>query len=352
MEKLKAFLITRLLLLLAVVVVMENGVRLLVQNILLPFAALCASYEGDMSLFRVSDVFRMMLDLFRGTWGAGITGLLARSTVLFLLAVSLALFALPVVLGVLWYSGHVSRWIDRVQREREEERAKADEERNLMFSDFAHDLRTPLMTISGYAGALADGMVKDEEKQKEYLDAIRSKSEHMGDLVNQLFAYAKLGSVNFHLQKERLDLNELLRETAGAFFSEMEEADMTLQADIPEEPFYVQADRGQAARVFDNLLANVIRHNPPGTEACVRVRRLAGMEQISIGDTGVRIENASSAIFQPFVKGDSARSRSSGSGLGLSIVKKITEMHGWEISLEQPSGSWTKAFVIRVPERP
>ncbi|MBE5997969.1 MAG: HAMP domain-containing histidine kinase, partial [Lachnospiraceae bacterium] len=236
-------------------------------------------------------------------------------------------------------------------KEREAERAQADAQRNLMFSDFSHDLRTPIMTISGYAGALADGMVKDEDQKQEYLEAIRAKSGRMSELINLLFDYTKLGSVNFHLNKEKTDLNELLREVAASAFSDFEEAEMDFLAEIPEEPYFVMLDKAQSARVFHNLLINIIRHNPAGTGAAVSVKQMAGMEKIAVADNGVRIEKSGKELFEPFVKGDDSRSESTGSGLGLSIVKKITEMHGWEIELVQPFGNYTKAFVIKVPER-
>ena len=220
-----------------------------------------------------------------------------------------------------------------------------------MFSDFAHDLRTPIMTISGYAGALSDGVVKDETQKKQYLTAIRAKADRMSELITLLFDYTKLGSVNFHLKKEPVDRNELLRETAASAFSDMEDAGMELLAEIPEEPYVVSADRAQVSRVIGNLLTNAIRHNPAGTKIAVGVRRLAGMEMIAVADTGVTIEKDPKQLFEPFVKGDDSRSETKGSGLGLSIAKKIVDMHGWEIELRQPFGKYTKAFVISVPER-
>ena len=351
MEKLKSYLITRLLLLLAAVIAAESGVCFLVVRFLLPFAAIRAQYEGDLNISGFSDLLRIMRELLAVSIGQGSPNLSSRSAVLLLLAVSLVLFALPVVLGVLWYAGKVGSRIDRLDKEREEERKKADEQRSLMLSDFAHDLRTPVMTISGYAGALADGMVKDERQRQEYLEAIRKKSDHMGRLISTLFDYTKLNSVHFHMERERTDLNELLRESVGDVYSDFEQAGAEILTEIPEEPFYVEADRIQAARVFQNLLVNVIRHNPPGTEAAVSVRRLAGMEQIAFADTGVRIGKSAEELFEPFVKDDDARSSSAGSGLGLSIAKKIADMHGWEIRLEQPFGRYTKAFILRVPER-
>ncbi len=351
MENLKSFLIRRMLLVLAAVMAAEYAAWCLARFILLPYAAFIAHYEGDLSSSRVSDTLRIIADLLLGRGNGIVNTLMSRSAVIFIIVICAVLFVLPLILGILWYAGAVTGKVDRIEKEREAERAEIDARRNLIFSDFAHDLRTPIMTISGYAGALADGMVKEEVQKQEYLEAIRAKSGRMTELINLLFDYTKLGSVNFHLNRERTDLNELLRETAASVFSDFEEAEMEFLAEIPEEPYFVEADRAQASRVFHNLIINVIRHNPAGTAAAVSVKRMAGVELIAFADTGVRIEKSAEELFEPFIKGDDARSESSGSGLGLSIAKKITDMHGWQLELQQPFGRYTKAFVLRVPER-
>ena len=353
MDKLKSFLITRLLILLGVLTAVEAAMLFLVSRVLLPFTAGVAQYTGTESAgLGLQDALQILRGLFMGREGRVlITGILGKIGVAGLLAVAGMLILLPVILGVLWYAGAAARRIDVFRREREEERAAYDAQRNLMFSDFAHDLRTPMMTISGYAGALADGMVTDPAQQQEYLEAIRAKSGRMSELINLLFDYTKLGSVNFVLKKERTDLNELLRETAAASYDEVENAGMELLIEIPEEPYMVQADRAQVSRVVTNLMINAVRHNPAGTKVAVGVRRMAGLEMVAVADTGVKIEKSAEQLFEPFVKGDDSRSESKGSGLGLSIAKKITDMHGWTIELRQPFGTYTKAFVISIPER-
>ena len=257
----------------------------------------------------------------------------------------------PVAVGILVYAHLVTMRVDELQRQREAEHAAYDAQRNLMLSDFAHDLRTPIMTISGYAGALADGVVREEGMRQEYLEAIRRKSVRMGELINLLFEYVKLGSVSFHLKKEPCDLNALVAEAAASLYMDLEESGMEMRADIPEEPFTVEADRAQAGRVLNNLLVNAMRHNPEGTVVAVQVQRLAGMEEVAVADSGLPITKTAEELFEPFAKGDDSRGGDKGSGLGLSISKKIADMHGWELTLAQPYGSYTKAFVLRVPER-
>ena len=355
MEKLKSYLIKRLILVLALIALAESGILLLVRRLILPFAAGIAQYEAAQADFSWGDLLTLIGGLFAGHSDKVMLGLLPRSGALLLLVLSLLLFLLPLFLGILWYARGAVREIDALEKVRDQERAALDAERNLMFSDFAHDLRTPIMTISGYAGALADGIVTDPEKEKDYLETIRRKSGQMSELINLLFDYTKLGSVNFQLNKEKKDLHEVLREACGNAYDEIENAGMELLAEIPETPYFVSFDAAQISRVLNNLLINAVRHNPSGTQIAVGVKQMAGMERIAIADTGVKIEKDPALLFQPFVKGDDSRQEKKGekkgSGLGLSIAKKVADMHGWELELAQPFGNYTKAFILSVPER-
>lgn len=123
--------------------------------------------------------------------------------------------ALPFMVGAFIYARIVTREVAKLQRLREQAKQEYDRKRNLMLSDIAHDLRTPITTISGYAAALSDGMVPPE-KQQEYLDAIRCKSVRMNDLISLLFDYVKLDSDGFALSLVPLDLCELASGKCGA----------------------------------------------------------------------------------------------------------------------------------------
>jgi signal transduction histidine kinase len=226
-----------------------------------------------------------------------------------------------------------------------------------MLSDIAHDLRTPITTISGYAMALSDGMVEEDKKQ-EYLDAIQVKSKRMSDLINLLFDYVRLDSENFNLNKEKLDICEIVRE-AGAFqFQDIEDAGMTLDVDIPEESIYREVDKLQFSRVITNLITNAIKHNSYGTNIGLYI--ISDDEspvKIMVADSGKVIpEEAANEIFDPFVMGDESRNSKGGSGLGLSISKKIVEMHGFKIKLIQTPkierykflDGYNKVFIITI----
>lgn len=258
-----------------------------------------------------------------------------------------AIVAAPYILGALCFAKITIKEFRAIQEEREQQQRDFDKKRNLMLSDIAHDLRTPMTTVNGYAKALADGMVTDETKKQEYLNAIQNKSVRMNELINLLFEYAKLDSEGFRLDKTKLDLCELLRENAALAYSDIEEAGMDFEVRIPEEPYYINADSIQLSRVVTNLLNNAIRHNPKGTTITLSMKEEAAGVMVVVADDGNTIpDDISGHIFEPFAKGDSSR-RSGGSGLGLSVAKKVINMHGWDLKfVSKPDDRNTKAFVI------
>ena len=274
-------------------------------------------------------------------------GLQALFLFLFLL-VAVVIMIFPYVIAAITYAKLVVEEVRAIEARRDAQKQEFDRKRNLMLSDIAHDLRTPITTIYGYSKAIMDGMVTDG-KQQEYLMAIYNKSARMSDLTNLLFEYVKLDSEGFSLEKEELDLSELLRENAALLFSDIEEAGMELSVDIPEKEERIVADRMQLSRCVTNLLVNAMRHNPPGTKIELALRKQAGIWLVIVADTGEEItEKIKDHLFDPFSKGDKSRKSGKGSGLGLSIVDKVVQMHGWQLKLEQPYGKYQKAFVITI----
>ena len=105
----------------------------------------------------------------------------------------------------------------------------------------------------------------------------------------------------------------------------------------------------QLGRVVANLLTNAVRHNRTGIEIALLLVREAGVAYVIVADTGEPIAGDPTELFQPFSRGDAARSSSGGSGLGLSICKRVADLHGYDLTLVQPYGRFTKAFALRCP---
>lgn len=263
---------------------------------------------------------------------------------------------IPYVLGAIVYSHIVVRELHKIEEEEMELHKEYDQKRNLMLSDIAHDLRTPMTTVSGYSKALTDNMVPDSKKE-EYLEAIQRKSKRVNDLITLLFDYVKLDTEGFKLMKQEVDLAELVREAGAFVYQDVEDADMTFDADIVEERVPVQLDRLQMSRVITNLLTNAIKHNKAGTRVGLFLYQEDDYIRVLVADSGDKIDKENAEhIFEPFVMGDESRSSKGGTGLGLSIAKKVVEMHGFTIRLVQGSrlakykfvGDYEKAFIISI----
>lgn len=252
---------------------------------------------------------------------------------------------LPYAIAAVAFSHMVELHVRQLEEQERRQREEYGRRRNLLLSDVAHDLKTPMTTVAGYAKALLE---EPDAPRQEYLEAVYSKSMQMSGLLNLLFEYVKLDSEGYRLQKTEEDLWELLRECIAALYMEFEAKEMGLFLEIPEGEARMLVDKVQFQRVATNLLNNAIRHNPRGTQVLVTAECDGEPACIRICDDGPPIPEGTAAyIFDPFVSGDESRRSKGGSGLGLSIAYKIIAMHGGSLSLDQGlSGHWTKSFNI------
>lgn len=275
------------------------------------------------------------------------TELAMRSLAVVLAIVMLLFLVLPPWLGALAFSRVVVHKVSALQQRRERELTQMDQQRSQFMTDVAHDLRSPLMAIAGMAHALSDDVVRDDALRDEYLRSICDKADRMGSLVSSVFDYAKLGGGSYALEREVIDLSQLLLREAAAAYADIEDASMRLTVLVSEERCPIDADPMQLARVVTNLLTNAVRHNRAGTEVALMLVRRAGVAHVVVADTGDPIAGDPEDLFRPFSRGDASRSPSGGSGLGLSICRRIAEMHGYDLTLVQPYGRFGKAFVLK-----
>ena len=344
------YLVVRFILVLVVVMLAESFV-VWVESLALPaLQGALGAGDGAASpttslLALVGGIIELIWHVARGDSPQATGG--TRSTLTVLLLLMLVLLLVPPLLGALAFSRLVVRKVRGLQERRELELAQADSRRSQFLTDVAHDLRSPLMAISGMAHAISDGVVHDDATREEYLRSICDKADKMGGLVSSVFDYAKLGGGSFVLEREVIELPELLLREAAVAYSDVEDAGMHLSVEVPEDSCQVLADPVQLGRVVANLLVNAVRHNSAGTEVALLLVRQAGVAFVVVADTGDPISGDPEELFQPFVRGDAARSAAGGSGLGLSICRRIAELHGYDLALVQPYGRFAKAFVLR-----
>lgn len=233
-------------------------------------------------------------------------------------------------------------------RESEQKRRQLDESRRQLMADISHDLKTPAAVINGYASALRDGILSSQE-EKRCLDTLVQKSLQISSLLSQLHEYSRLDHPAMPVHFSREDLCSLVRDYFAGRYQELAQAGYLIEAQIPETPLYIMADRTLLIRCMENLVQNTLSYNPPGTSIWVSVASAGSQIQLLLGDNGRGIPpGIRQSLFDPFVTGDEARSGSHGSGLGLSIVKKITELHKGHIALLD-CPPWSVCFCLAFP---
>lgn len=243
---------------------------------------------------------------------------------------SISMFGTLASIGVLTvlFSVYMGKKIKRQEKEVEAARQK-------MLADISHDLRTPITVIQGYSKAIADDVVP-EENVKKYLNTIYQKSNRLSELIGAFYDYSRLEHPEFQISPKEGDLTEYLRGYVAGKYEEFELAGYELDVDIPESPIVASFDHMELSRVFENIISNSVKHNQPPMTIYVSLERLKEKHQvrIRIGDDGDGIpEELKEHLFEPFVVGDEARSSKHGTGLGLSVAKRITEAHGGNIRL-------------------
>lgn len=232
-----------------------------------------------------------------------------------------------------------------IRKEIRKESERQIRENNLLYASVAHDLKTPITSIRGFAKALSDGKIPEGEKAEIY-GIISSKSDNMNGLVDELFEYSQLGTEEYQLKLERLDICALLREVVADSYGSLEEHSIDVDIDIPESAICVDADRRDLKRAFTNLVVNTYKHNPDGIKMLVRVAMDGDHCVITIADTGAEITGGDD-VFEPFVTENSSRTPGRGTGLGLAITKRVIDRHGGSIVLCAIDG-YTKGFVVKL----
>ena len=232
---------------------------------------------------------------------------------------------------------------DKLARSEQEQR-RLEEQKRKMLADISHDLKTPITVISGYARAIEDGLIPREDEEK-YVRIISQKADLLEELISSFSDYSRLDHPDFQLVLEQGDLCEYFRSYMAGRYQELQLGGFGMEVDIPDEKIETQFDRMQLKRVFENIITNSIRHAGAGAtiygSICVKNRQAV----IELGDSGPGIpEEFRDHIFEPFVIGDESRKSGGGSGLGLSIAKKIVNRHGGTIALVEPgkgrTGTW------------
>ena len=229
-------------------------------------------------------------------------------------------------------------------------RKKSEEDRKRLILDISHDLKNPMSSIQGYAELLMSGPDMSEQERNEYLEIIHNNSKRANKLLTELFELSQMDSPDFSLKPVRADICEYLRQICGELVPQLEHAGFGYEFEIPEESIYSMLDTDRFGRIIQNLVNNAIRYNPQGTTVVVSLTVQENQAFIDISDDGIGIPpHLAQDIFKPFVRADDSRSsKTGGSGLGLSIAKRIAEEHGGDLAL-LPDVKKGSTFRLTIP---
>ncbi|CDR02780.1 sensor histidine kinase [Streptomyces iranensis] len=216
-----------------------------------------------------------------------------------------------------------------------------------MVSDVAHELRTPLSNIRGWLEGAQDGVVPHGDL---LVSSLLEEALHLQHLIDDLrdLSAADAGELRLHLAP--VDIAHLLAHTATAHRAAAENAGVALRVEAPGDCPEIEADQVRLRQVLGNLVANALRHTPSGGTVSLRARPAGGEVLIEVADTGSGIAaDELPHVFDRFWRADKSRSRrTGGSGLGLSIVRKLVESHGGTVTVRSAVGGGSE-FTIRLP---
>ncbi|HLF24761.1 MAG TPA: HAMP domain-containing sensor histidine kinase [Anaerolineae bacterium] len=224
----------------------------------------------------------------------------------------------------------------------------SDEQRRSLLADVTHELRTPLTVIQGNLEGLLDGIYPPD---RAHLEPIVEETRVLSRLIDDLRTLALTESGALKLQKETIEIGELISETVAAFRPQADTAGVAFSTDIAPSLPAIEVDPARIREVLENLLTNALRYTPQG--GAVRITCFAPDAQhltVSVADTGSGIApDDLPHVFDRFYKSHESR----GSGLGLAIAKNLIAAHGGEISVEsEPEKGAMIRFTLPVKPHP
>ena len=233
-----------------------------------------------------------------------------------------------------------------------EEKLRNDRESKELISNISHDLKTPITAIKGYVEGIRDGVADTPEKMEKYLGTIYNKANEMNTLINELTLYAKIDTNRIPYNFAPLSVNEYFNDCAEDIAMELDSKNVEFgYFNYVDGEQKIIADPEQLKRVINNIISNSLKYMEREHGLInLRVKDVGDFIQVELEDNGKGIAAKDLPnIFDRFYRTDASRNSSKGgSGIGLSIVKKIVEDHGGKIWATSRLGTGTVMyFVIR-----
>lgn len=234
----------------------------------------------------------------------------------------------------------------QIIKEREIEKSKME-----MITGISHDLRTPLTSIIGYIELLRTGSFQDKEEYTRFIQNTYNKAVHLKKLLDDLFEYTRLSSVESRIKLEKIDLSQLLSQLLFEFEPIAQENSVHLVKGFSNLPVFTLIDSEKIARAIDNLLMNALKYSYKPGSIYIRMTTICEHISIEIENKGTPLTpDQEKRLFDRFYKVDHSRNSEgiqTGAGLGLSIARNIAELHEGTLTLKHTNDVFT--FQLRLP---
>ena len=230
-----------------------------------------------------------------------------------------------------------------------EQKLEYDQESKELISNISHDLKTPLTAIKGYVEGIMDGVADTPEKMDRYIRTIYNKTNDMDRLINELTFYSKIDANRIPYTFNKINVKNYFEDCVDEMGIELESKGFAFSyKNEVDDSVEVIADAEQIKRVINNIVSNSVKYmDKSDPRIDIRVKDVGDFVQIEIEDNGRGIGTKELPnIFERFYRADASRNSAGGSGIGLSIVKKIIEDHGVKIWASSTLGKGTVMYFV------
>ena len=216
-----------------------------------------------------------------------------------------------------------------------EENKNNEKNKNAIITSLAHDLRTPLTSITGYLELLVNAKDISEETYNHYLELVYKKSISLENLINDLFDYTRVSLGQIKTEKTTINMVQLINQIVDEFYPSFRENDLEYGIKIENSPIYIEGDGDLLSRAINNLISNAIKYGKDGKRVDIHLKVVNNYATLDIINYGLLIPKESlTHIFERFYRVEGSRStHTGGTGLGLAIAKEIIELHGGKITV-------------------